>query len=469
MKKTKSDVLLETFTKSELKQFNSFILCKLQGKSRDVLKYWTSKYSAKSGKISYAQKGSVSRKTLSDFNKQVERFLVFNNIEKDELGAAVSLVRELRKRNIEKYSDQLLKDISKFRHDKFKKGYQNTLALLKLNFEEYLLHNSRSDEDRMYKTTKERVKLSEIIAVYNKLFEYLNDVYFSPEKTHKDTGLVKIKDVVDYLEVNSTYIRKYYPNVWTMYLIYLTLEDSSSYERIIITLDYFEKHESRFSEEFLQFGYETLLRLIFSKMNTGSHQAFEDIYRIILKLENSGTIKNIPHFQPRILPGFVVVSLNLGNLALAEKIVNDYSLKVIESFRDQAVKVSKAMIELAKGNYDNVKELLENLKPHDPMLYIFCKSTLLKAYYENNDFKYIYPVTDAVKHFLQRRSDVTEVYSSVLKFLYYINKLTVLKKNHNKCLNDIENPLSKENYFFQKKWIIEKFNQLKSSVSSVNI
>jgi hypothetical protein len=463
LKKTKSDVLLETLSRAELRAFNSFIKGRLNGKSRDVLDYWETKYSVSKVIVNYSEKEKVTRKTLSDFNKQLERFIINRNLEKDQFGSILYLVRELRSRNIEKYFIQLIKDMNKFRHHNFDKGYQNTLALLKLNFEEYLLHNSRSDEPNLYRTSKERVKLSEIISVYNKLFEYFNDVYYGPDNKYKDTGLLKIRDVVAYVEENSQYLKKYYPNVWTLYLIYLSLENSASYERIITAFDFFEKHEDRFTEEFLFLGYDSLLRLLFTNLNSGNTQAINEIYKILLRLESRGILKRIPHFQPRILPGFIIISLNFGNIPLAEKIVNEYRTKVIESFREQAVNISLAMIELAYGRTGKIKGLLENLKPHDPMLYIFCKSTLLKAYYERGDFKHIYPITDAFKHFLQRRTDISEIFNSASKFLYYINKLASAKKNNRKGLSDIEYSLSKENYFFQKRWITEKFNELKSS------
>ncbi len=96
--------------------------------------------------------------------------------------------------------------------------------------------------------------------------------------------------------------------------------------------------------------------------------------------------------------------MNSNNLKLAEKIIGKYNNKLSLLLRNQVLKIANSVVELANGNYSEVKRLLINEKPKDSMLYVFCKSTLLKAYYESNDFKHIYPLSDSMKHLLKRRA-----------------------------------------------------------------
>jgi hypothetical protein len=460
LKKTKSDVLLDTLAKNELKAFDKFISYSLKNKSHDVLSYWHSRFSNKSVSLNTSSMKLVTRKTLSDFNKQLEKFLIINSLEKDKFSGTLYLTRELRERSIEKYFEQIISEINKLRHLKLGKGFQNTLTLLKLNFEEYLLHNSRSDEKNLQRLSKERIKLSEYVVVYSKLFEYFNDIYFSENKKHTDSGLLTMKNVIDYVEKNKIYFIKYYPNLWTLYLIYIAIADSYNYEKIQTAIKYFRKNEGHFTDGFLQFGYSSLIKLIFTKINSGYDNAYNDFCKILLDIEKSGVLKRITFIQPRNLPSFVSAALYLNNTEFAERIITEYSSKIIESLREQVIIICRALIEFSNGNYSIVIKMLKNVKPRDPMLYIFCKTTLIKSYYETNAYRNIYPLIDSVKHYLQRRTDISELYPNVLKFLNYSSKLAQSKGNNRKGFELVNTKLSKENYFFEKKWVLEKLVQL---------
>jgi hypothetical protein len=198
-------------------------------------------------------------------------------------------------------------------------------------------------------------------------------------------------------------------------------------------------------------------------MDIGDHRAIKDFYRVLLNLVNSGAIDKIHHIQPRLFPGFILVSINYGNIELAERIITKYSDKIVASLRGQVSRICMGIIELSKGNYENVRNLLYGEKPRDSMLNIFCKTTLIKAYYEKGDFRNIYPLSDTLKHFLKRRRDISGTHSNVIKFLNYTSKLAQIKKKNGTGLEYIESALLNEKYFFQKKWVLEKFHEIKSA------
>ena len=463
MKKAKTDVLLESLSVKEYKSFERFLKYSLNDKSVHVLNYWTSVYSPAKNTINFQQSKSFSRKTLSDFNKQIEKYFIFRNLETDTFGKTVYLIRELRKRNIEKYFDKLLNDLIKYHNHKYKKGFPSILALLKLNFEEYMLHNSRVDEKKMNSVSKNRIILLDVATAHAKLLDFYNDTYYSKDKKFNDEGMVNLSKVTEFVKNNSKYFIKNFPNVWILYLIHNAINDSLNLDLIIDAFKFFKNHESSFTEDFLQIGYDALLRLLFSKLNEGNSKAFEYFYDLILYLESKGILSRLLHIPPRIFVGFVMATSSSGNYNLANKIVEEYGNKIVTSLREPVLVISKSMIELAQGNSKFVKTKLENIKTHDSMLYLFSKTTLLKAYYENNELRKIYPLTDAIKHFLYRRKDIQEIQKSIFKFLYYLGKLTQIKKKNGNGLESIESLLLIENYFFQKRWIVSKYLELKQT------
>jgi|WetSurSiteA1Bulk_404760.scaffolds.fasta_scaffold09306_2 hypothetical protein len=459
----KTEILLATLSRNELKAFDKFITFSLKGKSLNVFNYWRTRYSSVTGELIPDTGPHVSRKTLSDFNKQVEKFLIWTNLERNELNNVIYLVRELRKRNVEKYFDQLLNEIKNIRERKTITGFQNILGLGELNFEEYLMYNSRNDEENMMRIAKERTDLMAFASAHTILFGYINKVFLESDKNHLHSSVLTVSDTAKFVEKHRKIYTKYYPNVWSLYLIYKAIEDNFDYKKINTAYEYFNKNEKYFTEEFLQFGFDFILRLFFTKMDIGDHRAVVDFYRVLQNMIKSGAFDRIYHIQPRLYPGFVLVAVNNGDLALADKLITKYSDKVIASLRVQVSRISMGILELARENYDNVRKLLEGEKPRDSMLNIFCKTTLIKAYFEKGDFRNIYPLSDTLKHFLKRRKDISPTQSNVIKFLNYTSKLAQVKKKNGAGLEYIEAELSKEKYFFQKYWIIQKFNEIKSA------
>lgn len=463
MKKAKTNVLLESLSGKEYKSFERFLKYSLNNKSVQVMELWNSIYSPGKNVITIPGAKSFPRKILSDFNKQIEKFFILKNLENDSLGKTVYLIRELRNRNIEKYFDKLLKDLNKYHNRKFKKGFPTLLAMLKLNFEEYMLHNSRVDERKMNRVSKNRIVLLDVAVAHAKLLDFYNDIYYSKDKKFKDEGIVNLSGVIEFVRNNSKYFIKYFPNVWILYLIHNAIINSYNLDLILDAFKFFKSNESSFTEDFLQIGYDALLRLLFTNLNEGNSKAFEFFYNLILYLDEKGILSRLHHIPPRVFVGFVMATTSTDNFELANKIVREYNVKIVTSLRETVLAIAQSIIELAQGDYKQVKTKLENVKTHDSLLYIFSKTTLLKAYYENNELRKIYPLTDAIKHFLYRRKDIQEIQKSLFRFLYYLGKLSQIKKKNGNGIENIESLLLSENHFFQKRWVVNKYLELKQT------
>ena len=77
-----------------------------------------------------------------------------------------------------------------------------------------------------------------------------------------------------------------------------------------------------------------------------------------------------------------------------------------------------------------------------------------------NELRNIYPMTDTIKHFLQRRTELKGLADNVLRFLKYVNKLARVKKNNGKGIQNLYVLASDERLFFHRPWILEKYKEL---------
>lgn len=461
MRKYKSDILLESLNKSELSSFDKFLHYSLNGKAKDVLNYWNSRYSRNNNSIKNEPDIIFSRKILSDFTKQIEKFYIVKSLERDEPNKALFLSRELRRRNLYKYYEQVLNYLKEAKKKTPANSPRNRLNLLHLNFEKYLMYSGRNDYANLHRIATEESKITEVIICRSKLFEYFNEIYYGNKDRYSDTGLIKLKDVVNNIENRSEEFRQNYPNVWVLYLLYKITNNPVKTEIIEILFKYLQENDKNISDEFLQFSYDSLFELLLRELTTGGKNVREDFYKVFLDIEKRGTLKRLIHIRPRYFPLFTAFILESRDIFLAEKFLQDYKSKLVHSPNQDVLSLCTARIEFSKGNYDNVKKLLKNVKTHDPVLYMQNKVMMLRTYYENNELRHIYPLIDTIKHFLKRKTLSTQPLGTIKDFLYCFNKLVHAKKNHGKGLEYIESFISGDKFFMQKKWITEKYHELK--------
>lgn len=462
MRKYKSDILLESLNESELGSFDKFLHYSLNGKAKDVLKYWNSRYSRNSNSLNNKSGIAFSRKILSDFSKQIEKFYMLKSLEKDEASKALFLSRELRRRNIYKYYEQVLNYLKEAKKKTPGNSPRNRLNLLHLNFEKYLLYSGKDDYTNLLRIAAEENRITEVIICRSKLFEYFNEIYYGNQDRYSDTGLIKLKDVVNNIENKSEEFRQNYPNVWVLYLLYKITQSQVKTEIIEILFKYLQENENNISEEFLQFSYDSLFELLLRELTTGGKNVREDFYKVFLDIEKKGTLKRLIHIRPRYFPLFTAFILESRDIFLAEKFLHDYKSKLVHPPNQDVLNLCMARIEFSKENFDNVKKLLKNVKTHDPVLYMQNKVMMLRTYYEKNEPGYVYPLIDTIKHFLKRKALNKQPLDTVTNFLYCFSKLIYAKKHHGKGLEYIEPFVSGEKFFMQKKWITEKYNELKA-------
>lgn len=462
MKKSKSNILLEAFSKNELKSFDKFLSYCLNGKAEDIRNYWEAKYSRNKNTLNNVPAGSYSRKTLSDFNKRIEKFYILKGMEKDDTSKILFLSRELRRRNIYKYYGQVLNYLKEVKSKTPANNPRNRLNLLNLNFEKYLYYNRSDDYKNLYKTSTEENEITEIIILRSILFKYFNEIYYGGKDSFSDAGLIKIKDVITKIETNSEDFKNNYPNVWILYLLYKITENFLSAEYVNSLVEYLQENDRYIEEEFFQFSYDSLFELLTKTMASGGTNVRENFQRIFIDIEKRGILKRLNHIRPRYFPLFTAFILESKDVYLAEKFISEYKSKLINIHQNEVLNLCIARIEFSKGNYNKVMELIKDMKSNDPILYIQHKIILLKTYYEKDELRYIYTLTDTIKHYLKRKSLNNQPVSIITDFINCYNKLIYSKNHHGKGLEYIKTMISSDKFFIQKKWISEKYQELKA-------
>lgn len=468
-RKIKSDFLLESLSPKEIEQFDKYIKSKFDKSGGGILKFWKSTLNKLQNKSSNPRNDAsddFSRKTISDFVKILESFIARKGYEMDSLSQKVYLAKELRNRNVDKYFTSLIDDVCSDKLHKYIKGYSYMLNLQRLYVEEYFLCNSRNEEDGMHDISVKILKNAEVVLINSKLFEFINRKLYAPDVNLPKEEILSVEEAGRIVEKNASCYSVNYPNVYLDYLFYKMIKKPDERERVSNALKYLREKEKELALDFVQFAYETLIRFLSVRINSGCSVSQTTLYELFKDVEGRGILIKIQKVQPMIFVLAVATSLSINDITFANKLITLYKGKINISYRDEVIAVSRALTDFSAGKYENVKMITEDFKTRNASLYLFSKSTLLKALFELKEDRNIMPLIDTTKHFLIRKlADRNVQKESIFKFLNYLSSLCSVRRKNRRGAEILLDKIKDEKTFYQKKWVMEKAEELVKTVN----
>jgi hypothetical protein len=304
--------------------------------------------------------------------------------------------------------------------------------------------------------------VSEIIYIQSKLLEFINKKLYGKGINNETWELNDSDCIVKYVIRYADKLKSEYQSVYMMYLMYDMVEHIDDDAKAILTMNYIKKNYNKFTVNFLQLCYETIIRYFIQKVNSGNSKSLQDLYKMLSEIEKKDLFSKIQHIQPLNFLTAVSVALAFNDVSFAELLMLKYNNKMNLEYRKQTLTICEAMIKLHKGDFNTAKRLLLNDKTKEISMYLFSKATLMKSLYELNDTRILIPLIDTVKHFLNRHIPSKGPYKgSIFEFLNYINNLSTAKRKNGRGADRLLDKLNNENNFFQKRWIVSKADELK--------
>lgn len=465
LKKSKTDLLLETIQPKEFMNFERYLVSRL-GKSHnlDYYGYWSWKkdciiktHHGNSGEIK-PYRHSLSRKFLSDFNKLIEGYFIGVSVERDAQLKNILLLNEMHDRKVDKLFVDYLKKGKELDDNHLLIGLINNITSMRYQFEEYMMLNAMLDESGMVKIAGEICKTSEYVYFQNEMFNYINNKIYSGKAFEP---ALNFKIVLKKIEEDKEYFRKHYANIYILYMIVKLIDDYKSVDDVVSVIMQINKYENKFTDKFIKFIYESLFSAALVKIRIDNDKDIKLTYKLIKEIESQGILDRIPHLQPIVFFSLVSLSLMSEDIDLAEKIISRYSIKLFCVPHDDVIAICRAMVDFEVGKLNSAKTLLMNLNIRNSTLYIYAKVTYLKVLYEKNELRGIMSYSDTIKHFLHRKEKINEAFKgSVCKFLSYTTNLALAKRKNGRGLIQLREKYDLESTFFQKRWVLRKLTEL---------
>jgi hypothetical protein len=399
------------------------------------------------------------RKLTSDLLKLIEDFLAQEKYEKDDLQKASYLLTSVSEKKVEKLHNSTMKSAREL----LKQQNQKSASFY---YYQYLIEKNYYDLSEGELRRSEKSNMEEII---NNL-----DYFYLAEKLRLYNSILSRKSMISheyhllFIDEIIEHIEKYQyqdiPPVSVYYRQCLTLmqnqeeKDEHYFELKKLVLVNWQIFPLTEASEM----YVGLLNYCSRKINQGNLtflREFLDVYKEILE-------KNIfpnGELNPWNFKNAVLIALRLGEYEWTEKFIKEYSPKLSDEFRENAVSYNLALLYFYQKKHDKVIMQLQSVEYEDPGYNLSAKAMLLAVYYEIKEEDALLSLMDSFKTYLHRHKDIAaNRRTQYLNQMKYTRKLLKLNKGSKTEIEHIKKEMEEDRKIgiASEKWILEKLAEL---------
>lgn len=479
--------ILKTFSSGEMKRFGEFLNSPFHNKNKkaiilfDLISKYHPLYENKNltkenlfVKLFPSEKRTYSdasvRNLFSDLMILAERYLAVIRFENDKFDFNEKILREITDRKLTGIFDKKIRMLSELTDPDGITGEDHFYR--KFILEEIRSSNRQySDNLKLFKDSS-LIKASEYLSFFYliKMFKLVNFMEF--QKLHninndsnfavsliKDFDLdrsLKIIETNAVSEIDVKVIKVYYK----MYRSIVNFENDDRYFDFKNSL---LENDNLFSKLERLGLYICLTNSCVKKIDSGkksfTRECF-DIYTLMLDHELYSAYPG--YFPMSAFCAILHTGLSSGEFKKIEDFINSYSSRLNPEHISDAVNYSMAHLSFYKKDFGKALECIIKTDSEFSQFKFLLKILTLKIYYETGDFDSLYYSSDSFQHFLNNNKLVGERYRS--EFTNFIKALDLLVRyrsgNNEHIRNKLEH-LFKSKSMAGKKWLVEKFNEIR--------
>lgn len=490
MKNTKLINILRTFSMDELKQFEKFVASPYHNRGKNcmpLLKELQKFYhNFDSEKLTYEE---IYKKLYpgKKFNKQVmwnlssalekmlDDFLIIERLNKDELTRFYLLQFSLSAKPLAKYYGKTNDEIRKFcdtlkigedsrsgadffrtrvMYEGFRGYYYDMIDKVNLSGE-YLKNRSEYTVLSFIRNLAEEIYN---LNANEKAFNYNPDLKLAR----------KFSESINYKEIIHSAREHNFEYTWVIEFYYykiMCLLDKDNEE-------YFTRWKTLFEQNHEQFtgleNYNTMASLTTyckEKIDSGRDKYFQILFEINnfrLKHNMYLTASNV--FRKIVFIQMIRTALALDNTGWVKKFIDDYSSELNTEYKEIMPALGMAFLNFRLKKYERVLQDLNKIEFIDVVDKIQVKTLIAQTYYELGETDSLLSQIDSAKHFFRNNKSVSEKNKTIYgSFFNFLTNLVSSKEKYNESeAAQLKNEITGTNELNDKKWLLEKLEELQN-------
>lgn len=467
--------LLKTFSKSEWKEFISFVNSSFFNKEKVLIKFAECLLKNPNGFNLSKEKifdflypgmdynDNLFRNIQSDLLKLAEEYLAIQNVRTNKKEMLRNLLIQLNKKNSSSFGKVLKKAILISENEKNEDSdhYLYKYQIEMLNE----LHLGKTEhsyvKDFMFEKKKEYLLTYFLI----NFLSHRNSELNSSKIIRNYNSILTLEKELDILMNNEGIALLKNEYLKTLYYEYKLLKNDEEVYFDLLKKILLHKSSS-LSQPYLSELFSLLSNFAYTKVLKGEIHYIRHQFDLNFRFIESGIYKNVKGFITHVqFMNTVITGLESGENDLVRKIISVYGNDLHPVHKETTLNFCEALISFKEKNYDEAISLVSVIETEDFFFKQQLKSLYLKIYYELNEYEPFYFHFDSYKHFVRQNKLIHE---SVKKQLNgYLNFTKYLFDLKNKpSVNMFELKLLEKNIKESKslvniKWLLEKMKELK--------
>lgn len=396
------------------------------------------------------------RKLNSELLKLVEKFLAQQVYEDNPIRQATHLISAVGDKKLGKLYNSTMKAALRLsRQQEYKPA---SYFFYQFEIERNFYELTDFDTKRKDKSNIEDIaKNLDYFYIAEKLRIYCSALSRQREASY-EYKIPLINEIIESLEKND-FLE--IPPIAIYYQIYLTYVESDKEEHYFTLKNLISENIKLFPLQEANRIYTYATNYCVGKINQGNQKFIQEYFELYQNLLETELIFVEGKLNPWVFKNIVVIALRLGNYDWTEKFILNYSEKLPDSSRENAVTFNLAQLYFYQKKYTEVIRLLQQVEYEDPAYNLNSKMMLIAVYYETDEIEPLYSLLESFRVYLNRNKKLPlekkHLYINFIKFTKKISRVIAGdKKSLERILAEIDNTPNIHN----RKWLKEKIAEL---------
>jgi len=262
-------------------------------------------------------------------------------------------------------------------------------------------------------------------------------------------------------EVENSTLRDY-PAVdiyFRLIQTYAKPEDKVNYETLVNLV---KNSHMFFDPDELEDLYRGLLNYLNRRVNKGESESLFKVVELYEYMLENQVFNAQGELSPWAFRNGILAGLRTEQFDWVLKILEEYSFRLPEDYRDNAVSFNYAQLYFYKKEFGMVLKHLQQVEYQDPTYSLNSRNLLVAVYYELGQIEPLYSTIHSFRTYLKRQKKLSEklrtAYRDLLKMTQRLAKLT---KRDSKKIAVLEAFLEENPSTASRQWLTTKLDELK--------
>ena len=316
------------------------------------------------------------------------------------------------------------------------------------------LRDQRTTEKNLLQTAE----ALDIFYMINKL-NYLAAILHYKKFLNMEGEVKMAAEVLEHLKKNDY---RHIPALYVHYKIVQSLIEPEQEEHFRELKTLLASHYSLFPRNQARNLYAFAINYCIRKVNGGNLAYVAELLAIYRQMLQAGLMFDDENMLSQFdYKNIVSVGLRSGEIDWIEKFIVDYRNSLPKAHRQNAYTFNLAKLYFTKRKFDKVLPLLQDVVYSDIFYQLDSKTTLLKTYYELDEYLPMMALKESFRILLRRKKLISAQnrvnYTNFMRFTMQLYRIDV---KDTKKLNELRKNITTSTNVADKGWLLEKLNEL---------